>query len=178
MYRDKTLIPAEAVRLAALGMLAEAPRAYGDLAREVRHFASRIMGPSLDLLGPSLELLRHEGLVAAEGSGERSTTLLTINDNGLDELDMLLRANVRAPLDDLSKLVVALKMRFLDRLDAAGRRAQLDRLIELYDNEIARLADLRDNHRGASEHLAAWLGLEIAQTEARLAWLRDYRARI
>jgi len=178
MFRDKTLIPAEAIRLAALGMLAEGPRAYAALASDVRHFASRIMGPSLDLLGPSLELLRHEGLVAAEGSGERGATTLRITPAGLEELGRLLRANVRAPLDDLTKLVVALKMRFLDRLASEDRRAQLDRLIELYDNEIARLADLRNNHRGTSEHLAAWLGLEITQTEARLAWLRDYRARI
>jgi DNA-binding PadR family transcriptional regulator len=178
MFRDKTLIPAEAIRLAALGMLAERPRAYAALASDVRHFASRIMGPSLDLLGPSLELLRHEGLVAAEGDGGRAEVALHITPAGLAELDRLLRANVRAPLDDLTKLVVALKMRFLDRLDADDRRAQLDRLVELYDNEIARLADLRDNHRGSSEHLAAWLGLEIAQTDARLAWLRDYRSRI
>jgi DNA-binding PadR family transcriptional regulator len=178
MYRDKTLIPAEAIRLAALGMLAEASRPYAALASDVRYFASRIMGPSLDLLGPSLELLRHEGLAAAEGTGDRSETTLSITAAGRDELDRLLRANVRAPLDDLTKLVVALKMRFLDHLTPDGRRAQLDRLVELYDNEIARLVDLRDNHRGTSGHLAAWLGLEIAQTDARLAWLRDYRARI
>jgi DNA-binding PadR family transcriptional regulator len=178
MFRDKTLIPAEAIRLAALGMLAERPRPYAALASDVRHFASRIMGPSLDLLGPSLELLRHEGLVAAEGEGGRAEVGLSIAEAGLAELDRLLRANVRAPLDDLTKLVVALKMRFLDRLSPADRRAQLDRLIELYDNEIARLADLRDNHRGTSGHLAAWLDLEISQTDARLAWLRDYRDRI
>jgi DNA-binding PadR family transcriptional regulator len=130
------------------------------------------------LLGPSLELLRHEGLVTASGPGDRSETVLTISPAGREELDRLLRANVRAPLDDLTKLVVALKMRFLDRLAADGKRAQLDRLIELYDNEVARLADLRDNHRSASEHLTAWLDLEIAQTDARLAWLRDYRERV
>jgi hypothetical protein len=84
MFRDKTLIPAEAIRLAALGMLAEGPRAYGALAGDVRHFASRIMGPSLDLLGPSLELLRHEGLAVAEGSGERSATTLRITSAGLE----------------------------------------------------------------------------------------------
>jgi DNA-binding PadR family transcriptional regulator len=178
MYRDKTLIPAEAIRLAALGMLAERPRPYAALASDVRHFASRIVGPSLDLLGPSLELLRHEGLAVTDGDGDRTEVALSITAAGTAELDRLLRANVRAPLDDLTKLVVALKMRFLDRLAPADRGAQLDRLVELYDNEVARLTDLRDNHRGTSSHLAAWLGLEIAQTEARLAWLRDYRTRL
>jgi hypothetical protein len=58
MYKDNSLVPSEAVRLAALGLLARTPRAYADLAREIRHFAQRIVGPSLELLGPSLELLK------------------------------------------------------------------------------------------------------------------------
>ena len=33
MYRDNTLIPTEAIRLAALGTLAMRPMRYGDLAR-------------------------------------------------------------------------------------------------------------------------------------------------
>ena len=37
----------------ALGLLAEAPRAYGDLAGEIRYFTSSIVGPSLDLMGSS-----------------------------------------------------------------------------------------------------------------------------
>ncbi|MCG8548344.1 MAG: hypothetical protein MJE12_29445, partial [Alphaproteobacteria bacterium] len=51
MYRDNTLIPTEAVRLAALGSLMEGERRYADLASEVRNFVGRIAGPSLDLLG-------------------------------------------------------------------------------------------------------------------------------
>ena len=62
MFRDNSLIPTEAVRLVALGLLAEGPRRYGDLAAEIRHFTSRLAGPSLDLMGTSLELLRLEGL--------------------------------------------------------------------------------------------------------------------
>src|SRR5262245_48552828 len=49
MYKDNSLIPTEAVRLAALGLLTEGPRTYAELADEVRHFSSRIVGPSLDL---------------------------------------------------------------------------------------------------------------------------------
>ncbi|HYC12673.1 MAG TPA: hypothetical protein VEC75_00390, partial [Stellaceae bacterium] len=62
MFRDRSLVPAEAIRLTALGLLAEGPRRYGDLAAAVRHFTGRIVGPSLDLMGSSLELLRYEGL--------------------------------------------------------------------------------------------------------------------
>ena len=69
MYRDNTLIPSEAVRLLALGLLAGRPMSYAQLAREVRHFTGRIMGPSLDLVGAPLEVLKVEGLVANRDGG-------------------------------------------------------------------------------------------------------------
>ena len=50
MYRDNSLVPKEAIRLAALGLLAEHDRAYGDLAREVREFASRIVGRCANII--------------------------------------------------------------------------------------------------------------------------------
>src|SRR5687767_4992331 len=66
MYRDNSLMPKEAVRLAALGTLAQAGSLrYADLAGAIRHFTSRIVGPSLDLMGTSLELLRYDGLIEA-----------------------------------------------------------------------------------------------------------------
>ena len=58
MFTERALLPAQAARLTALGMLAEGPRHYADLAREVAHFTGCILGQSLDLMGPSLELLR------------------------------------------------------------------------------------------------------------------------
>ena len=64
MYRDNTLIPTEAIRLAALGSLAEGDKQYAELASEIRYFVARITGPSLDLLGSSLELLHYEGLAS------------------------------------------------------------------------------------------------------------------
>ncbi|HZB92408.1 MAG TPA: hypothetical protein VE397_13260, partial [Stellaceae bacterium] len=44
MFRDNSLVPLEAVRLCALGLLAEGERRYGDLAGEIRHFTSRVVG--------------------------------------------------------------------------------------------------------------------------------------
>ncbi len=81
MYRDNTLIPTEAIRLAALGILEAGPRRYAELAREVRDFASRFTGPSLDLMGSSLELLRYEGLVdPVDGVGMEDNALLALTD--------------------------------------------------------------------------------------------------
>src|SRR5262249_9725032 len=97
MYKDNSLIPTEAVRLAALGLLSEAERSYAALADEVRHFPGRIVGPSLALIGPPIEVLRVEGLVdASAGSG--TAMVLHITDLGRKELVRLLGANLRGPL--------------------------------------------------------------------------------
>ena len=65
MYSDRTLLPKECLRLCALGTLAlsDKPISYADLANSVRHFTAHIMGPSLDMMGSSLQLLKLEGLV-------------------------------------------------------------------------------------------------------------------
>ena len=65
MYQDNSLLPREAVRLAALGTLAETPMTYAALAADVRNFASRVAGPSLELMGTSIEMLRYEGVGAS-----------------------------------------------------------------------------------------------------------------
>ena len=56
MYCDNSLMPKEAIRLAVLGTLTSGLGSlrYADLAGAIRHFTSRIVGPSLDLMGTSL----------------------------------------------------------------------------------------------------------------------------
>ena len=83
MFTDNTLTPREAIRLCALGTLATQPMRYSALANAIRHFVSRILGPSLDLMGTSIELLRLEGLVRAiEGTGMEDDARLEITDAG------------------------------------------------------------------------------------------------
>ncbi len=175
MYSDNTLLPRETVRLAALGALTLGEMRYGALAGDVRHFISRLAGPSLELMGSSIELLRHEGLVepADEGGDD---PLLRITEAGRTELRALLSAAVRPPFNDLNKLVLALKMRFLHLLDQAGRRDQADLLIEACRTELARLVDLRGAHHEEHGHLIDWLDHDIGLVETRLAWLENLRA--
>ncbi|MFQ5956096.1 MAG: hypothetical protein ACE5JZ_13610, partial [Kiloniellales bacterium] len=137
MYRDNTLVPTEAVRLCALGILMLGRRRYAELAGEVRHFTGRIVGPSLELLGTSIELLRFEGLVRQANGGD--DPLLEITDGGRRAFESLMRSGVRAPSTDVGKLVVALKMRFLHLLDDDARRDQFELMIEMCENELARL---------------------------------------
>lgn len=178
--RDQTLIPTGAIRLAALGMLAEGERRYGELAVDVRRFASRMLGPSLDILGTSIEALRYEGLI--EGVGPRGgpgqslkgDSVVALTEAGRAELQALLASAIRGPITDLAKLFIALKLRFFALMPLPEQRRQLELLIELTQGEIARLADLRQSAQ-ANEMLGAWLDQDIAQAEQRLVW---YRARL
>jgi DNA-binding PadR family transcriptional regulator len=181
MYRDNTLIPAEAVRLAALGSLAEGDKSYGDLAREIRFFVARIVGPSLDLLGTSLELLRLEGLIeAVDGTAATDSlpddSMLRISEEGRDTFHALMTSNVRGLANDLSRLVIALKMRFLALLAEEDRHEQAEILSEACESELARLQDLRASY--GSGFLAEWLDREIAEATERRNWFTDLDRRL
>ncbi len=181
MYRDNTLIPAEAVRLAALGSLVEADKPYGDLAREIRFFVARIVGPSLDLLGTSLELLRLEGMIAAKDGTAATENLpddctLHLTEDGRAAFHTLMTSNVRGLASDLSRLVIALKMRFLPLLPENDRHEQAEILAEACESELARLKDLRQSY--GNGFLAEWLDHEIAEATERHDWFTALDGRV
>ncbi|MDH3230678.1 MAG: hypothetical protein OEN55_12880 [Alphaproteobacteria bacterium] len=181
MYRDNTLIPAEAVRLAALGSLVEGEKSYGDLAREIRFFVARIVGPSLDLLGTSLELLRLEGLIAAKDGTAAIDSLadesaLHLTEDGRAAFHTLMTSNVRGLANDLSRLVIALKMRFLPLLPEGDRHEQAEILAEACESELARLKDLRQSY--GNGFLAEWLDHEIAEATERHNWFTALDGRV
>ncbi len=175
MYTDNTLTPKEAVRLCALGTLAQAPVNYGTLANAIRHFVGHVIGPSLDVMGPSLELLKYEGLIeAVDGIGMEDDAMLAITDDGREELRNLLSANIRSSAAELNKLIFALKFHFLHLLDRKGQRRQAGHMVEVCENELARLEDLRQYHAGSEGYLLQWLDHDIALLESRLDWLREF----
>lgn len=184
MLRDKSLIPTEAIRLAALGILASGARRYAALAGEVRHFVSRLTGPSLDLLGTSIELLRYEGLIepvdgTKAGAPTTADTVFAITPHGRETLNRLLTAHVRAVSNDFNKLVVALKMRFLHLLAPADQLMQAEILADVAEGELARLSDLLAHESAAGDgYLGEWLTEEIRQVEVRLAWFRRLETRL
>ena len=171
MYKDRSLVPTQAVRLAALGFLADAAREYGALAGLVRQFITRTVAPSIELLGPSIELLRLEGLVeAAGGAAIETNPVIAITPAGRRAMRDLMCAPARATEGDLNRLVVGLKLRFLDHLDADDRAAVVADLIEAAERDLERLADLAAT--GQHGHLAGWLALDAEHLERRVAWLR------
>jgi hypothetical protein len=169
MFADQSLTPKEATRLCALGMIAGGAMHYSALAHAVRDFVGHVMGPSLEMLGASVELLRYEGLVQSAGEEPADgDTVLEITPAGLRELMALLTARLR-PQSDLSKLVIALKLRFLHLLDPAQRLKQIDLLADTFETELSRLVDLRRSQ--ADSYLGAWLDHDIESLERRIDWL-------
>lgn len=182
MTRDPPLQPKQALRLCALGELAQSgPLPYAELASRVRAFTIHLVGPSVDMMGGSLELLRYDGLIAPpEGTpeGRHDAAPMTITEAGRGEFDALMTAGLGDPLGEIAKLVVTLKVRFLHLLPRDRQRAQVAGLIALYEREIARLAALHADHAGEPGHLGGWLAHDIAQYERRLAWFRDLADRL
>jgi len=175
VYADRTLIPTEVIRLCALGTLTLAPMTYGELAREVRTFTGRMSGPTLDMMGTSIELLRTEGLIEAD---ENTEATLKLTPAGEAELRDLLTANLRNTLDDISRIVFALKLRFLHLLEPAVAREQIDRLIEISEADKARRVDTKARYGNEPGHFGAWLDADIERANDRVAWLMALKERI
>ncbi|MGY8998431.1 MAG: hypothetical protein ACKVIK_00820 [Rhodospirillales bacterium] len=185
MYADNTLTPREAIRLCALGTLAASsapgsysPITYDELVHAVRHFVSRITGPSLELMGESIELLRYEGLVKSKEGNDSTNPILDITKPGSEVLDTLLRANIRAGNSDLNELVITLKFRFLHQLPKLDQVNQIDLILEDCESALARFEDLRNHHKQDPGYLTGWLNHDINRLKTRCDWLTEFKLQL
>lgn len=179
MYSDRTLLPKECLRLCALGTLAlsDKPISYADLANSVRHFMSHIMGPSLDMMGSSLQLLKLEGLVAEDCSGGLlSDAKLSLTRAGHEKFIELMQGNLRDTSGELSRLIMALKMRFLHLLDDDMRAEQVEILQDVCELDLDRVLALRDEHANEADNFTGWLEMEIKRLEQKRDWLKGLLA--
>ena len=178
LYRDNSLIPRETIKMAALGALIERARSYDDIANEVRSFISRIVGPSLELMGTSIELLKLEGLIeTVNDNDEDDASLLQLSPLGLQELKEYLRSNLKSGGSELNKLVIALKLRFIDILDDDERRDQLLAIRDMYHNEKRRLEDLKNQTTWLTGFLLESIELDLFLVNKKIEWC-DQRIRI
>jgi Putative AphA-like transcriptional regulator len=169
MARDHSLLPADAIRLAALGFLAEGPRRYAELAGEIRDFIGLAVGPSLDLMGSSIEMLRHEGLAAADVGGDADFVLTAA---GAEELARLLTVPLRVPGNDASRLGLLLKLRFGHHLPDAALAAQRAQIADALEAERTRLDELGRRYGAAAPLFRDWIRRDAAELDARIAGLR------
>lgn len=96
---------------------------------------------------------------------------------GRREFRNLMVAPLR-PASDLSKLITALKFRFLHLLDKEDQKAQVDLLLDTSETGLNRLIDLRDSLESEGGYLADWLDDEVKRAEDRIAWLNRLRAKV
>jgi hypothetical protein len=82
-------------------------------------------------------------------------------------------ANLRGPMGEVNKLIIALKLHFFETLSPEERRIQAELLEEACERELTRLLDLRSHHAENAGLLVAWLDHEIAEIESRRAWFRQ-----
>lgn len=174
MQRERPWTPAEALRLAALGLLAcRGPMRYAALADEVRLFAASYGSSPADAMSSSIELLRFEGLVEiAAPAGDPADATLAVGRAGRAEIERLLRAPIKAA-GAWSRLAMALKMRFLHLLKGEERALQCELLAEAFEGELARLLALRAQLAGEHPHFLSWLDRDIDRARADLAWFQE-----
>ena len=151
---------------------------YDDLVSSVRHFVSRITGPSLDLMGESIELLRYEGLIKILDGGDTPNPPMIITSEGHAVLNTLLLANIRSGSSELNKLITALKFRFLHLLPIEDQMVQADDFLELFETELVRLNDLLKYHENDYGYLVEWLTNDIEWLNSRIEWLIAFRAQL
>lgn len=169
--RERGLVPKAALRLAALGTLWEGEKRYADVALEAREFVARFSSPAPEILSTSIELLKLEGLIEeivvpggcrSDEVGE-SNPLLRITESGVTALASLLKAPLNPKMSDITRLAVALKLRFVHALSPAERAEEVAGLQAMYEAERERLATLlaAERNRPTARLLCEWLTAEI-----------------
>ncbi|MDJ0683102.1 MAG: hypothetical protein QNJ84_00225 [Alphaproteobacteria bacterium] len=164
MFGQKPLTAAETMRLAVLGVLTQGDLSYADLAVAARRFVERLVGPSLDLLGSSLEVLRLEGLIEGRDGASGDAAIMTLTDAGHSAFETLMAAPLRAPLNDIQRLSLALKMRYLDGIAEDDRLDQMEMVLEIAESEIARLEDIAD--AAGPDVFSEWRAAELGRAQA------------
>ena len=139
-FPDGSLLPQEAVRLCALGLLGEGARPLAALAREARRIVAFHLGASLDAEGEAIASLPVLGLARAERApgAPPGDAMLHATDAGAEELRALLMSPPARPGSDLGRAVAALKLRFAGALAGEDRHAMLAALLDAARADLAR----------------------------------------
>ena len=149
---------------------------YGELATCAREFVGNVQGPSLDMMGTSLELLKYEGLIEPiVGEGMTDDAEMAVTVEGKETCLSLLQSPIRTSPTDLNRLVIALKFRFIHLLELDAQKAQADQIIDAYARERERLAAMRAHPTAEQGHLGDWLDHDAALLDERLLWLKAFR---
>ena len=93
-----------------------------------------------------------------------------LSPTGLQELKEYLRSNLKSGGSELNKLVIALKLRFIDILDDDERRDQLLAIRDMYYNEKRRLEDLKSQTTWLTGFLLESIELDLFVVNKKIEW--------
>lgn len=171
--------PKAATRLAILGVVCRAPTLGTMIVTLVKHIVGRAWHPTSDVIAQNLEELRNRALVRAGGDGRRwDTTSYEITDEGRALLDSLLRRPIEATASGIDPGAVALKVCFLDLLEPAAQREQIEGILALYDVEIGRFREAVMRCACDWAYVADWIELEIRRLTAEREWFEELTGRL
>jgi DNA-binding PadR family transcriptional regulator len=130
------------LRIAALGLLANAPASGYDLLREFEKSLANVWPATQSQLYGELNKLADAGLIEVSSIGPRGRKEYRITDAGRDEL----RRWVANPADDPPfRSPTLLRVFLLGALPDEQARAHMEAMAKNSDAEIARLEQLRDS---------------------------------
>ncbi len=95
---------------------------------------------------------------------------MQLSSAGLQELKDYLRSNLKSGGSELNKLVIALKLRFMDILSEDERRDQLTAIRDMYHNEKRRLEDLKTQTTWLTGFLLESIELDLFAVNKRIEW--------
>src|SRR6202000_2650114 len=123
-----------------------------------------------------LELFKVEGLIETQDpKAPHDAQMMALTEAGRDELRRLMTANLRGPMGEVNKLIIALKLHFFETLSPEEQRLQAEMLEETCDRELTRLTDLRQHHAEESGFHVGQIVHEIAEIKSRRDWFKRLR---
>ena len=115
-----------------------------------------------------------EGLVKEDsGNAAFSDGQLILTQQGHDKFVELMQGNLRDTSGELSRLIMALKMRYLHLLDDDIRREQLEILQDVCELDLERVLALREEHANEASNFTGWLEMEVKRLEQKNDWLKS-----
>ena len=77
-------------------------------------------------------------------------------------------SNLRAPITDMSKLIIVIKMRLLHLSAPKTQAMQINLLVDIYERQLTRLLELKQGYSTSKGHFDGWLDLDIKHTTEKL----------
>ncbi|MCR6628726.1 MAG: hypothetical protein NVV74_00940 [Magnetospirillum sp.] len=162
--------------LAALGTAARGPAGLDDICRAIDVITLGQWLPVGELITASVdEMMRGGHLQAVNGLRTASSTelRLRLTGRGRETLSLLLAQPTARPSSVFGQVGLRMKLAFLDLVDGGERRAHLDSLIGLYEDDLNRRMSPGESCPARGNFGDLWRSHDIERMRRDIALLRS-----